>query len=215
MISQDKEWSKIMKQKNSLKSIVYQETLDGIIRGEYKANQQELVEKFGFSKAPIREALLSLCNEGVLHNIPRYGYEVVRLTSEDAAYILRYRFHLEGGFLKDCYQRITEEQLKELAALDDLCNANVNDLWIHWEHNTNFHLKLLSCSGNEYACKELQRSMDILKRAYAQVYWNRWNNLYTPTDMRYHKQILSCIRDKDIQQALHYLELDLKDFGCM
>ena len=36
-----------MKQKNSLKSIVYQETLDGIIRGEYKANQiineQELV----------------------------------------------------------------------------------------------------------------------------------------------------------------------------
>lgn len=95
-----------MKQKNSLKSIVYQETLDGIIRGEYKANQiineQELVEKFGFSKAPIREALLSLCNEGVLHNIPRYGYEVVRLTSEDAAFILRYRFHLEGGFLKDC-----------------------------------------------------------------------------------------------------------------
>ena len=208
-----------MKQKNSLKSIVYQETLDGIIRGEYKANQiineQELVEKFGFSKAPIREALLSLCNEGVLHNSPRYGYEVVRLTSEDAAFILRYRFHLEGGFLKDCYQRISEEQLDELARLDDLCNETSDDLWVHWEHNTHFHLKLLSCAGNEYACQELQRSMDILKRAYAQVYWNRWNNLYNPMDMRYHKQILSCIRQKNISEALHYLELDLKDFGCM
>ncbi|MDO5551732.1 MAG: GntR family transcriptional regulator, partial [Lachnospiraceae bacterium] len=178
-------------------------------------NEQELVEKFGFSKAPIREALLSLCNEGVLHNIPRYGYEVVRLTSEDAAHILRFRFHLEGGFLKDCYQRITESQLEELAQLDELCNASSHDLWLHWEHNTNFHLKLISCAGNEYAFRELQRSMDILKRAYAQTYWNRWSNIYNPMDMRYHKQILSCIRSRDIDSALHYLELDLKDFGCM
>lgn len=208
-----------MKQKSSLKTVVYQATLDGIIRGEYKANQiineQELVEKFGFSKAPVREALLSLCNEGVLHNIPRYGYEVVRLTSEDAAHILRYRFHLEGGFLKDCCKKITSEQLNELERLDEMCNAVSHDLWLHWEHNTQFHLTLISCSGNEYALNELQRSMDILKRAYAQIYWNRWNSAYIPEDMRYHKQILSCIRTGEIDRALYYLELDLKDFGCM
>ncbi len=208
-----------MKPKSSLKSIVYQETLDGIIRGEYKANQiineQELVEKFGFSKAPIREALLALCNEGVLHNIPRYGYEVIRLTSEDAAQILRCRFHLEGGFLTDCYQRISAPQLEELARLDDLCNTSNGDLWVHWEHNTNFHLALIACSGNDYACRELKRSMDILKRAYAQAYWNRWDKLWQPLDMRYHKQLLSAIRSRNIEEALHFLELDLKDFGCM
>ncbi len=208
-----------MKQKSSLKSIVYQETLDGIIRGEYKANQiineQELVEKFGFSKAPIREALLALCNEGVLHNIPRYGYEVVRLTSEDAAQILRYRFHLEGGFLKDSFTRISPNQLDELAQLDELCNTSCHDLWLHWEHNTQFHLRLISCSGNDYAHHELLRSMDILKRAYAQTYWNRWNHICSPIDMRYHKQILSCIRSQDMDGALRFLELDLKEFGCM
>lgn len=208
-----------MKQKSSLKSIVYQETLDGIIRGEYQANQiineQELVEKFGFSKAPIREALLSLCSEGVLHNIPRYGYEVVRLTSEDAAQILRYRFHLEGGFLRDCFQRISPAQLDELEQLDELCNASSNDLWLHWEHNTDFHLKLISCSGNEYAYKELQRSMGILKRAYAQTYWNRWSHIYHPLDMRYHKEILASIREGRLEEGIRYLELDLKEFGCM
>ena len=58
---------------NSLKSLVYQETLDGIISGAYKANQilneKELVQKFGVSKSPVREALIALCNEGVLRNI--------------------------------------------------------------------------------------------------------------------------------------------------
>lgn len=97
----------MQKVRNSLKNIVYQETLDGIIRGEYKANQvineQELVEKFGFSKSPVREALVSLCNEGVLRNIPRYGYEVVRLTRQDVDEMLAFRYILESGMLKKCY----------------------------------------------------------------------------------------------------------------
>lgn len=208
-----------MKQKSSLKSIVYQETLDGIIRGEYKANQiineQELVEKFGFSKAPIREALLALCNEGVLHNIPRYGYEVIRLTSEDVEQILRYRFHLEGGFLRDCYQKISDPQLVELTRLDELCNSSRHDVFVHWEHNANFHLTLISCAGNDYAFRELKRAMDILKRAYAQTHWNRRDALYNSCETRNHRQLISCIRSKNIEEALHILELDLKNFGCM
>lgn len=204
---------------NTLKSIVYQETLDGIIRGEYKAgqiiNEQELVTKFGFSKAPVREALLALCSEGILHNIPRYGYEVVRLSSKDVNEILRFRFILEGGLLRQCYEGLTDEQFDELYRLDDLCNTAEGDMWKHWEHNTNFHLKLASISGNSYAYSVLQRSMDILKRAYAQFYWDKWDTTYDPLDMRYHRAILSCIREKEIGKALEYLDLDLKDFRSM
>lgn len=203
----------------SLKSIVYQELLDGIIRGEYQANQiineQELVEKFGFSKSPVREGLIALCNEGVLRNIPRYGYEVVRLTSRDVSEILRFRFILEGGLLRDSYENITSWQLDELYRLDDLCNASVDDMWVHWDHNMNFHLKLLSCSGNVYASQQLKRSMDILKRAYAQFYWNKWDAQYNPVDMRYHRDILDRIKSKDIDGALEMLHLDLADFRSM
>lgn len=204
------------KEKNSLKSIVYQETLDGIIRGEYKAgqiiNEQELVTKFGYSKSPVREALISLCNEGILRNIPRYGYEVVRLTSKDVEEILRFRFLLEGGLLRGCHTDITAQQMDELYRLDNLCNESVKDMWVHWEHNMNFHLMLISCSGNSYAYQQLQKSMDILKRAYAQFYWDKWDEAYNPVDMRYHSKILSCIQSGDIGKALEYLELDLKDF---
>ncbi len=204
------------KANNSLKNIVYQETLDGIIRGEYQANQiineAELVKKFGYSKSPIREALIALCNEGVLRNIPRYGYEVVRLSSRDVSQILRFRFILEGGMLRDCYASINDDRLDELRRLDELCNASVNDMWVHWDHNMNFHLKLLSCSANDYAWQQLRRSMDILKRAYAQFYWNKWDAQYNPSDMRYHRDILACIKTKDIDGALENLRLDLNDF---
>lgn len=202
--------------KDSLKSIVYQETLNGIIQGEYKANQiineQELVGKFGFSKAPVREALIALCNEGILRSIPRYGYEVVRISGTDVQEILRFRFLLEGGLLRENYISMTPEQLKALYEIDELCNTSVDNMWLHWDYNNQFHLKLLSYAGNSYAYQQLKRSLDILKRAYAQFYWDKWDAAYNPVDMRYHRKILSCIESREIDKALSYLELDLKDF---
>ena len=66
------------KQQESLKNMVYQAILNGIFTDEYKPNQiineQELVQKFGCSKTPIREALVTLCNEGILRSFPRFGY---------------------------------------------------------------------------------------------------------------------------------------------
>lgn len=207
------------KERNSLKSIVYQKTLDGIISGEYKAgqilNEQELIEKFGFSKSPIREALIALCNEGVLRSIPRYGYEVIRLTSRDVEDILRYRLILEQGLLREGGQNMTEEYFKELEQLNTLCNASENDMWVHWEHNTNFHLALVSCSRNQYAAAQLKKSMDILKRAYAQFYWDKWNDHFDPFDMKYHQDIIACLKNGDIEGAAEKLELDFKDFHSL
>ncbi|MDO5520912.1 MAG: GntR family transcriptional regulator [bacterium] len=204
------------KENKSLKSIVYQETLDGIIRGEYKPgqiiNEQELVKKFGYSKSPIREALIALCNDEILRNIPRYGYEVIRLSSEEANEIMEFRFILESSLLKECYQHITEADLLRLYELDELCNQSVDTMWLHWEYNTNFHLALVSLSKNKYAYRQLEKSMDILKRAYAQFYWDKWDSHYNPSDMRYHASILSCIKEQDIEGALKYLQLDLQDF---
>ena len=72
-------------ERKTLKEIVYDEMLKSIISGQYVAgqvlNEQTLIDQFGYSKSPIREALIMLCNEGVLRNIPRYGYEVVQFTS--------------------------------------------------------------------------------------------------------------------------------------
>lgn len=206
-----------MEQKMSLKDLVYHAILEGIFKDEYKPNQilneKELVEKFGYSKSPVREALITLCNEGILNNIPRLGYEVVRLAREDVKQILDYRLILEGGSLKNCYHTITDHQMKELEEVNLLCNRETDDMWTHWEANTRFHLKLLSFSGNQYAYSQLEKSMKTLKRAYAQFYWTTWNIAEPSNDVQHHVPIINELKKKDIENVLEYLKEDLMDFG--
>ena len=141
------------KQQESLKNMVYQAILNGIFTDEYKPNQiineQELVQKFGCSKTPIREALVTLCTDSV---------------------------------------------------------------WDHWEANTAFHLKLISFSGNAYAYQELERTMNVLKRAYAQFYWQTWSNVNPALDIAHHNDIMQSIREKDLEKTQNYLKEDLADF---
>lgn len=205
-----------MKQKESLKNIVYASIMNGIFTDEYKPNQiineQELVQKFGYSKSPIREALITLCNEGILRSFPRFGYQVVSLTREDVAKILDFRLILETGYLRQCFPGITEQNIQTLKELDFFCRQDTDDIWSHWEANTNFHLTLLSFSNNAYAYQELERSMNILKRAYAQFYWQTWNQTNTAYDIRHHYDIIKGIQEGDLEGSILHLQEDLKDF---
>ena len=136
------------KQQESLKNMVYQAILNGIFTDEYKPNQiineQELVQKFGCSKTPIREALVTLCNEGILHSFPRFGYQVVSVSREEAQNILDFRLVLEGGYLRQSIGHITEENLAELAEIDERCKQSTDSVWDHWEANLR---KCLCISG--------------------------------------------------------------------
>ena len=207
-----------MKGNNTLKEIVYHKILNGILSDEYKPNQiiteRELVEKFGYSKSPVREALLTLCNENVLLSHPRYGYEVVRITSDDVNNILEYRYILEGSLLRKYHEAVGEEQIQELRLLDKVCVATLEkDMWTHWEANTRFHLALASYSKNAYAVKQLSSAMTALKRAYAQFYWQKWTTVNPNDDVRFHEDLIQCLEKGELDRALSCLRNDLNDFG--
>ena len=116
-----------MKGKDSLKDAIYNAILESIISQEYRPNQvlneKTLVEKYGCSKSPVREALVSLCNDNVLRNIPRYGYEVVRLTVEDIQEMLQFRLVLEGGLLSANCEKFGAAQLDCLEQIDQACSG--------------------------------------------------------------------------------------------
>ncbi|MBR2596770.1 MAG: GntR family transcriptional regulator, partial [Solobacterium sp.] len=84
-----------MTDNKNLKQYVYNAILEDIFELRLKPgdilNEKALVERFGCSKSPVREALLTLCNERVLRSMPRYGYEVVRLSSQDVRELMELR----------------------------------------------------------------------------------------------------------------------------
>ena len=80
------------------------------------------------------------------HSVKRFGYQVVSVSREEAQNILDFRLVLEGGYLRQSIGHITEENLAELAEIDERCKQSTDSVWDHWEANTAFHLKLISFS---------------------------------------------------------------------
>ena len=203
--------------RKNLKEIVYDSILESIYSSEFRPNEiiteSGLIKKFGFSKSPVREALTALCHEGVLHNIPRCGYQVVAMTTEDVEQMIEYRRILETGMLRINISHITGKHLKKLEELAVLCSKTTEDVMEHWVYNVNFHLTLASVSNNEYVTAQLNNCMSRLWRAYAQLHWNKWNHYSLPEDMKYHKQIIEALKRNDLEEAVACLEKDLEDFG--
>ena len=203
----------------NIRDTVYKSILDSIFSLEFKPgeilNEKNLIEKYACSKSPVREALLTLCNEGVLRSFPRCGYEVVRLTRDDIFEMIQYRYALECGILESTYNQLVECQLEHLEFLDAQCHEGALDAWEHWNNNSAFHLALIGFSGNSYALEALKRCLCRLKRAYAQCYWNRWDTSISNNDTKNHRRIIQAIRDRDFPTIKNALALDLNDFGAL
>lgn len=206
-----------MANQESIKEKVYNLIMEDILSLEYKPNdilnEKDLVEKYGYSKSPVREALLSLCDERVLRCIPRYGYEVVRITTDDIRDMLQFRYILEGGLLSRCMYKFTPRQIERLEAIHAKCTEADKDVWEHWKYNTHFHLTMLSYCNNSYAVDALSKTMDSLKRAYAQANWNHLDSPSLSMDTRYHADILRSLRDRDLDAFIINFRHDLSNFG--
>ena len=208
-----------MAENGNLKDMIYSKVISSIIKGEYSANdiisEKQLIEKYQVSKSPVREALGKLCSEGILKSMPRFGYVIVQLTRTDIENILNFRLVLEGGSLRECIHQIEEEQIARLKQIDQQCESDQakNDFWVHWEHNMEFHLALISFCGNEFSYNMLKQSLDTLTRAYAQFYWDKWAKIVFPTDTKYHAKIIECLQNQDMEGAIHFLRQDISDFG--
>lgn len=206
-----------MKKDITLKEAVYNYVLEGILNNEFRPeqiiNEKELIQRCGYSKTPVREGLIMLCNDKILRSIPRYGYEIVRLTREDVENMLCLRYLLEGGSLLATFDRFTPTHLDQLREINEECTQYRTDLWKHWESNTRFHLALLSPSKNDCALEMLRDLMGRLKRAYSQFFWDRLDTIDLSEDTYLHQFIIEALANRNRSLVLKLLQEDLQRFG--
>lgn len=194
--------------------LILNDIIQGAFQKENALNERRLIERYQIGKTPIREALVELCNEKVLRCIPRYGYEVVTLTQQDINDVLQFRSVMECTCLRQADRKMSLASKQALKAFVDaeyekLADA---DVWEAWESNVRIHLRLMSYTGNRYCCEELGRSMQILKRAYAQCYWNRPIEVNQPFGSDLHQQITEMLLSGDTDMAVDRLRQDIFSF---
>ncbi len=199
------------------KPMIQHDIVQGIIKGEYLQtgllSERQLMEKFGVSKSIVREALVELCSENVLRSIPRYGYEIVTLTEGDVRDILKFRVLVECNSLPAVLEQARRDELDELAEYTRTSPSGDQDVWDAWDNNSKFHLQLIAMGGNRYCYDQLKRSLSILKRAYAQFYWDQWRRMRFHFDSAHHVQMTDALLKGDLDTARRVLEDDIYSFG--
>lgn len=199
---------------------IHDAVLEQVIRlsgGEADAvfTERALVEQFGVSKAPVREALVKLCSEGVLRSRPRFGYTIVRLGPKEARDILDFRLVLELGVLRNTLPALPDEALRRVeahlaAALD---SGESRDVWDIWDDNIAFHCLLAGLDGNDYIPRALGETMQIQKRIFAQLQWQSRHTLEKRRNPEPHQRICQAMLRRDVDAALEALRRDIVQGG--
>ena len=134
--------------RESITSAIRSKILTGELQPGVKLAEQKLAEEFGSSRAPIREALRQLEQEGMVEYSRNVGCSVRRVKPEDAYEIYLLRANLEMTALRyfDC--KFQEEDLRTLRGiLEEMRNVRPGDLSQIVENDNRFHAVIVQRAG--------------------------------------------------------------------
>ena len=205
-------------QSQSIKDQVYEGILNDILDGKYDVTsvikEKDMIAKYQVSKTPVREALVQLCSESILVNIPRYGYKLVAITPQQILEVIEFRKVVEVGALTMCFDKITGEDIEQLRELIRKTSEveGIHDHKIHWKYNMEFHKKLCGLCQNAYLQKALEDGMKVCTGISNQYYTHAWSKASAPEEDSSHAAIVNAIENKDLERAKHLLEVDIEAF---
>ena len=128
---------------------------DALTSGHLKPGQRllevEIARQMGISRAPVREALRQLEQEGLVVSRPHRGTFVATLSPTDAREVYSLRAALEGQAAFLVCHSATDAQLNELLTLAQamLPPAQANDLLGLIEQDLHFHQRFLELAGQK------------------------------------------------------------------
>jgi len=199
----------------------YDIVLSRIIQCNYNSGdiitEKSLVDEFEVSKSPIREALIELCTEVFLKSIPRFGYEVVSFSKDNIIQLTEYRVLVECGYLANHWESITAQDIAKLKKLLQTYydEPHKEAALEHWEHNTDFHLTLISLFGNDFVYRQLKSALQYLGVAYAQAYWINLHTENIVSECEAHKRFIRLLEGNKKQEAIECLHQDIENFSTI
>jgi len=203
-----------------LKNQYHKIILDRIIHCTYKSNDiiniQSLVSEFNVSKTPIREALIELCDEGLLKSIPKFGYEVTPFEQDQIRQVLNFRYLIETSAMDAYWEMLANKetiaQLNTIIDTSESLREGASPLE-RWEHTAQFHIKLASLYQNDYLSTQLTKAMRFLGIDYARSVWNSRNPIDKYFGEECHRDIVAEIENNNKDNALLALRKDMENYS--
>ncbi|MBO5302990.1 MAG: GntR family transcriptional regulator [Lachnospiraceae bacterium] len=183
-----------------LRDVVFNTLREAILRGDLKPGERlmelQLAAKLGVSRTPIREAIRMLQQEGLAVTIPRRGAEVAGMTEKDMEDVLQIREALEILAVQLASEKVTDEQVDELAekvkAFEEVLKTK--DIKQIAQADIDFHDVIYTAADNP-------KLLGMLNNLREQIY--RYRVEYLKDEKNYprlieeHQQILDGLRRRD------------------
>ncbi|MEU8381271.1 GntR family transcriptional regulator [Streptosporangium sp. NPDC048865] len=126
------------------------EILSGALAPGERLIEEQLTQRFGISRAPLREALRSLGQQGLVEHLPRRGARVAELTREDVDELFGLRDVLERYAVETALPLSGARDMTALAeALEGMASAvRLDDPFSENEAHRRFHVALVELAGH-------------------------------------------------------------------
>lgn len=181
--------------------------LEGIDRGELSPgesiDEQVLIEAYGVSRTPLREALLRLEAMGLVERQPRKGAALFRPTLEQFLAILEVHAKLEGQAAGLAARRRGADDLAGIEAIVTACERHAAekgdaDPDAYFQLNLRFHEAVALATGNPFLLDMIKTNARKLLAYYRARY--RYTGAIDAS-ARDHRALLELIRDRKAEAA--------------
>jgi DNA-binding GntR family transcriptional regulator len=177
--------------------------LDGEIAPGQWIRQEDVAERFGGSRLPVREALRMLEAEGLTEHEPRRGARVPRLDAHQVDVVYQMRERLEPLALAESVPHLGEDDLCRLDEVQQRIEAN-HDVPTFLALDREFHLLTYTGCGIEQLTGMVTRLWNS-----TQHYRRAFVSLSGPGRMwvvnAEHRLILDAVQRRDTADAERYL----------
>lgn len=191
--------------------------LGGVFAPGERLREEDLAQRTGVSRTPVREALRRLALEGFVDLQPGRGVQVVSWSDQDLDEIFSVRALLEGYGAAQAAQRATPEQVEALTVLCDRMDAVAettyaadkgdegpidDDLRAAYQEiaelNNEFHQTVLTAAGNAHLRSLMGGliSMPLVQRTFM-----RYSGERLARSMSHHRELVDAFRAGDASWA--------------
>ena len=171
------------------------------LRLDQAMTQEQIAEKLGVSRTPVREALRMLELENLVELVPRKGAQVLDMSEKDITNILEVRSALEGLATSLACKKMTKEDLQQLKSMEvDFEKAVAdNDVEHFVDIDEDFHDLIFAATEND-------KLISIFRNLRIQLYRYRMaqaknNETSMSTIVAHHRSIIRAIENHDAEEG--------------
>ena len=189
---------------DKLISDIRKEVSSGILKPGDQLEVTALAERFGVSRTPIREAIRTLVESGVLETRPRKGSFVRVLSAKQLLDLFQVAAELEGMACRLAALSLTKENLEAIESGLAKCTqaAEFQNNVEYAMANLDFHTAIHNASGNDWLIEQL-RQLQINLNSYRTMPYEIRGRLKKSTDE--HKIICDAILSGDGEHACNLM----------